>query len=115
MELLSGKSLKEFDKWFYKKYGDHVIHADLYNADICWSMLPEICKQAFLVEFFDSVGLHMDRDITERTIYIWDYRETEPEEEIKVDCTYLESLNEWWDEGILKCNEIYNNDKDLQG
>jgi hypothetical protein len=76
------------------------------------SMLDQIPKcylNALIVDFFDSVGLTIDRNTYGKIMNITDWRDG-LEKQYAVDCDYLEPFEEWYCEAIRKVNNIYNNE-----
>jgi hypothetical protein len=72
--------------------------------------LDEVYLNALIVDWFDTVGLTIDRDSYIKDMVITDWRDG-LETRIIVDCDYLEPFQEWWDEAIIKANELYNESK----
>ena len=94
--ILTGKSKEDFIK---TKIGNEI--------NLFESMLP-IYKNALLIEWFDSVGICIDRDCINMEMVITDFRDINKEQFI-IDCGLEEPFPEWWKKAIKKANEIYNN------
>ena len=94
--ILTGKCKEDFIK---TKIGNEI--------NLFESMLP-IYKNALLIEWFDSVGICIDRDCINMEMVITDFRDINKEQFI-IDCGLEEPFPEWWKKAIKKANEIYNN------
>lgn len=71
------------------------------------SMLP-IYSNALIVEWFDSVGICIDRDCVNMKMVITDFKDIK-EKQTVIDCGVEEPFPDWWKKAIKKANEIYNN------
>ena len=71
------------------------------------SMLP-IYSNALIVEWFDSVGICIDRDCVNMKMVITDFKDIK-EKQTVIDCGVEEPFTNWWKKAIKKANEIYNN------
>jgi len=101
---LTRKCLKDFEKWVQDKHSYHWVEfVDELNT---------LFQNALYLEFFDLRGIYIDRNVYERKINIWNYREEEPSDPIVIDCEYLESFKDWYEEAIEKANELYNSSHD---
>lgn len=94
--ILTGKCKEDFIK---TKIGNEI--------NLFESMLP-IYKNALIIEWFDSVGICIDRDCINMEMVITDFRGIKEEQTI-IDCGLEEPFPEWWKKVIKKANEIYNN------
>ena len=94
--ILTGKAKEEFIK---AKIGKEI--------NLFESMLP-IYSNALIIEWFDSVGICIDRDCINMEMVITDFRDIN-KEQIIIDCGLKEPFPEWWKKAIKKANEIYNN------
>ena len=68
----------------------------------------ETLQNALIVEWFDSVGICIDRDCINMEMVITDFRDVKKEQTI-IDCDVEEPFHNWWKKAIKKANEIYNN------
>ena len=94
--ILTGKCKEDFIK---TKIGNEI--------NLFESMLP-IYKNALIIEWFDSIGICIDRDCINMEMVITDFRDIN-KEQIIIDCGLEEPFPEWWKKAIKKANEIYNN------
>ena len=94
--ILTGKAKEDFIK---TKIGNEI--------SLFESMLP-IYSNALIIEWFDSVGICIDRDCINMEMVITDFRDVKKEQTI-IDCGLEEPFPEWWKKAIKKANEIYNN------
>ena len=95
--ILTGKAKKDFIKWLYFKH-----NLQPYN------LFNEIIQYALIIEWFDSVGICIDRDCINMEMVITDFRGIKEEQTI-IDCDVEEPFHNWWKKAIKKANEIYNN------
>ena len=68
----------------------------------------ETLQNALIIEWFDSVGICIDRDCINMEMVITDFRGTNEAQTI-IDCGVEEPFHDWWKKAIKKANEIYNN------
>lgn len=106
--VLTGKAKEDFETWLYSndvliKDG---IYDDTYLIEV-FDELPLNLQYASIIEWFDSVGICIDRDCINMEMVITDFRGTNEEQTI-IDCDHEESFQDWWEEAIKKANEIYN-------
>ena len=95
--ILTGKASKDFIKWLHFKH-----NLQPYN------LFNEIIQYALIIEWFDSVGICIDRDCINMEMVITDFRDVKKEQTI-IDCGLEEPFPNWWKKAIKKANEIYNN------
>ena len=93
--VLTGKAKEDFIK---TKTGNEI--------SLFESMLP-IYSNALIVEWFDSVGICIDRDCINMEMVITDFRDVKEKQTI-IDCGLEEPFPDWWKKAIKKANEIYN-------
>jgi len=98
--ILTGKTKEDFEKWYIKK---DVSEDEFYNILEEWSYLSTSCKNAFYIDFFDSVGIYTTSDYFELNKGF--YSEILDSNFAIVKPTRQEALTE----AIKKANEIYNN------
>ena len=55
--ILTLKAKEDFEKWYIKK---DVSDDEFYNIWEEWSNLSTSCKNAFYIDFFDSVGIYIN-------------------------------------------------------
>jgi hypothetical protein len=105
--MLNGKAKEEFEKWFFNYYNKDKVSVAMVNHDVIFKSLQEIVQQSYIIEWFDSIGYFLDRDMAERNYKLWtkDNWEKEP---IIIDCMYCEKLSEWLPKAIEKVSEIFN-------
>lgn len=106
--VLTGKAKEDFESWLYSndvliKDG---IYDDTYLIEV-FDELPLNLQYASIIEWFDSVGICIDRDCINMEMVITDFRGINEEQTI-IDCNHEESFQDWWEEAIKKANEIYN-------
>ena len=109
--ILIGKAKEDFESWLYSndvliKDG---IYDDTYLIEV-FDELPLNLQYASITEWFDSVGICIDRDCINIEMVITDFRSISEEQTI-IDCDHEESFQDWWEEAIKKANEIYNEKK----
>ena len=95
--ILTGKASKDFIKWLHFKH-----NLQPYN------LFNEIIQYALIIEWFDNVGICIDRDCVNMEMVITDFRDVKKEQTI-IDCGLEEPFPDWWKKAIKKANEIYNN------
>lgn len=83
----------QFNKWFENR------SSRIYNID----MMPEFMALPIVIKWLDTRGLYIQREVENHRAVIWDYRDSEPEECIIVDCEYSESNEEWLMDAIKVC------------
>lgn len=93
--ILNGKAKEDFIK---TKIGNEI--------SLFESMLP-IYSNALIIEWFDSVGICIDRDCINMEMVITDFRDVKEKQTI-IDCSLEEPFPDWWKKAIKKANEIYN-------
>ena len=98
-KILTGKAKDDFEKWYIKK---DVSEDEFYNIWEEWSSLSTSCKNAFYIDFFDSIGIYITSDYFELNKGF--YSEILNENFAIVKPTRQEALTE----AIKKANEIYN-------
>ena len=100
--ILTGKAKKDFYKYInikdYKLF-DYVRK----------KYANEIVLNALIIEWFDSVGICIDRDCINMEMVITDFSRGIKEEQTIIDCGVEEPFHNWWKKAIKKANEIYNN------
>ena len=102
--ILTGKAKESFIDYLDKT---NQIKIEKGILNLHWQDLPEKYKNALIIEWFDSVGICIDRDCINMEMVITDFRGTNEEQTI-IDCDHEESFQDWWEEAIKKANEIYN-------
>lgn len=62
MELLNGKAKELFEKWLLKERNEKIIDGKIeYDLFYIFKyLLPEICQNALIIEFLDSVGIYVE-------------------------------------------------------
>ena len=95
--ILTGKASKDFIKWLHFKH-----NLQTYN------LFNEIIQYSLIIEWFDSVGICIDRDCINMEMVITDFRDVKKEQTI-IDCGLEEPFQYWWKKAIKKANKIYNN------
>ena len=95
--ILTGKASKDFIKWLHFKH-----NLQPYN------LFNEIIQYSLIIEWFDSVGICIDRDCINMEMVITDFRDVKKEQTI-IDCGLEEPFQYWWKKAIKKANKIYNN------
>ena len=95
--ILTGKTLEHYKIWFDNHYNDYWTY---------YQSKPTILN-ALIIEWFDSVGICIDRDCINIEMVITDFRGIKEEQTI-IDCDDEEPFHDWWKKAIKKANEIYN-------
>ena len=112
--ILTGKAKEDFFEYVFFKY--NISYENSERGEFVWygdfNLLKEskALLNATIVEWFDSVGYTIDRDVYGRNMTITDWTDGK-ESQTTIDCDYLEPFLEWWEEAIIKANEIYNEKK----
>ena len=106
--ILTDETKLDFERWLHSndvliKDG---IYDDTYLTDV-FEELPLNLRYALIIEWFDSVGICIDRDCINIEMVITDFRGINEEQTI-IDCDHKETFKDWWEEAIKKANEIYN-------
>lgn len=111
--MLTGKAKEDFEKWYTKdlsKWGK-VLNLDLFNQK------PNIERNAYIIEWLDSVGIFVDSNIHNNKKFWCDVSYFEDDEELNSGSTikgnnnedlYFHNRNSAIKKGIIKANEIYN-------
>ena len=110
--ILTGKAKEDFENYVLnKKLGhDSEVLISVYNQETLFIDYKDVKKtllNALIIEWFDSVGICIDRDCINIEMVITDFRGINEEQTI-IDCDHEESFQDWWEEAIKKANEIYN-------
>lgn len=71
-------------------------------------IISDLIKNAYYVDFFDSVNITIDRDTYNKKMIITNWMNFYNEEQTVIDCGCMEPFQDWWEEAIKKANEIYN-------
>ena len=111
--ILTGKAKEDFENYVLNKNLGHdsEVLISVYNQEslfINYNNVKETLLNALIIEWFDSVGICIDRDCINIEMVITDFRGINEEQTI-IDCDHEESFQDWWEEAIKKANEIYNN------
>ena len=111
--MLTGKAKEDFENYILNKELGHDSEAliSVYNQEtlfINYNNVKETLVTALITEWFDSVGICIDRDCVNMEMVITDFRDINSEQTI-IDCNHLEFPKKWFEEAIKKANEIYNN------
>lgn len=106
--ILTDEAKLDFERWLHSndvliKDG---IYDDTYLTDV-FEKLPLNLQYASIIEWFDSVGIFIDRDCINIEMVITDFRGINEEQTI-IDCEHEAPFQYWWGEAIKKANEIYN-------
>ena len=103
--ILNGKAKEEFFNWLDNQGVNGI---DISNWEFeKFQLLSNVSQNALIIEWFDSVGICIDRDCINIEMVITDFRGINEEQTI-IDCDHEESFQYWWEEAIKKANEIYN-------
>ena len=111
--ILTGKAKEDFENYVLNKNLGHdsEVLISVYNQEtlfISYDNIKETLLNALITEWFDSVGICIDRDCINMEMVITDFRDVKKEQTI-IDCGLEEPFPEWWKKAIKKANEIYNN------
>lgn len=96
--ILTGKAKRDFKEFLYNKY-DVLYKLKDYHKTMLY---------AEIIEWFDSVGICIDRDCINMEMVITDFKSIDEKQTI-IDCGSEEPFPDWWKKAIKKANEIYNN------
>ena len=102
--LLTGKCKEAFIDYLDKT---NQITIEKGILKLHWQDFPEKYTHALIVEWFDSVGICIDRDCINMEMVITDFRDVKEKQTI-IDCGLEEPFPDWWKKAIKKANEIYN-------
>ncbi len=103
--MVTEENKKKFEEWYYSVDNfpqSYIKLDDLFKA-------PFEMQKGVYESYYDSLGLIIERQTYNRLMVIWDYRIEEPDEEIKIDCTYEEDMNDWWKEAFKQADILVNN------
>ena len=105
---LTDEAKLDFERWLHSNDAliKDGIYDDTYLTDV-FDKLPLNLQCALIIEWFDSVGICIDRDCINIEMVITDFRGTNEEQSI-IDCDVEETFHNWWKKAIIKANEIYN-------
>ena len=111
--ILTGKAKEDFENYVLNKNLGHdsEVLISVYNQEtlfINYNNVKETLLNALIIEWFDNVGICIDRDCINMEMVITDFRDVKKEQTI-IDCGLEEPFPEWWKKAIKKANEIYNN------
>ena len=111
-KILIGKAKEDFENYVLNKELGHdsEVLISVYNQEtlfIDYKDVKEILLNALIVEWFDSVGICIDRDCINMEMVITDFRDVKEKQTI-IDCGLEEPFPDWWKKAIKKANEIYN-------
>lgn len=104
MDLLTGKAKEDFfkDKTVHLFKNEYIeLTEDYFNR------LTPFIQNQLIMAWLDDIGYTIDRDSYDTRMVITDWTDGEENQTI-VDCDYLNPFNEWFEEAIIKANEIYN-------
>ena len=104
-KILTGKCKRTFLKWL-KIRVNSILH-EIDKIEFWFNLQDESFKITLIIEWFDSVGICIDRDCINIEMVITDFRGINEEQTI-IDCDHKETFKDWWEEAIKKANEIYN-------
>ena len=110
--ILNGKAKEDFENYVLNKELGHdsEVLISVYNQEtlfIDYKDVKETLLNALIVEWFDSVGICIDRDCINMEMVITDFRDVKEKQTI-IDCGLEEPFPDWWKKAIKKANEIYN-------
>ena len=113
--ILTGKAKEDFENYVLNKELGHdsEVLISVYNQEtlfINYNNVKETLLNALIIEWFDSVGICIDRDCINMEMVITDFKGIEEKQTI-IDCGLEEPFSDWWKKAIKKANEIYNNNK----
>ena len=111
--ILTGKAKEDFENYVLNKELGHdsEVLISVYNQEslfINYNNVKETLLNALIIEWFDNVGICIDRDCINMEMVITDFRGIKEEQTI-IDCDVEEPFHNWWKKAIKKANEIYNN------
>ena len=112
-KILIGKAREDFENYVLNKELGHdsEVLISVYNQEslfINYNNVKETLLNALIIEWFDSVGICIDRDCINMEMVITDFRDVKKEQTI-IDCGLEEPFQYWWKKAIKKANKIYNN------
>ena len=110
--ILTGKAKEHFENYVLNKELGHdsEVLINVYNQETLFIDYKDVKKtllNALIIEWFDSVGICIDRDCINIEMVITYFRGINEEQTI-IDCDHKETFKDWWEEAIKKANEIYN-------
>ena len=110
--ILNGKAKEDFENYVLNKELGHdsEVLISVYNQEtlfIDYKDVKETLLNALIVEWFDSVGICIDRDCINMEMVITDFKDVKEKQTI-IDCGLEEPFPDWWKKAIKKANEIYN-------
>ena len=105
-KILTGKCKRTFLKWLKIRVNSTLHEID--KIEFWFNLQDESFKIALIIEWFDSVGICIDRDCINMEMVITDFKSINKEQFI-IDCGLEEPFPAWWKKAIKKANEIYNN------
>ena len=103
-KILTGKTKDDFEKWYIKK---DVSEDEFYNIWEEWSSLSTSCKNAFYIDFFDSIGIYIEISFYDDSYWTYNIYSNKPVLE-KETANICNNRQEATEEAIKKANEIYN-------
>ena len=111
--ILTRKTKEDFENYVLNKNLGHdsEVLISVYNQEslfINYNNVKETLLNALIIEWFDSVGICIDRDCINMEMVITDFKSINKEQFI-IDCGLEEPFPNWWKKAIKKANEIYNN------
>ena len=111
--ILTGKAKEDFENYVLNKNLGHdsEVLISVYNQETLFIDYKDVKKtllNALIIEWFDNVGICIDRDCINMEMVITDFRDVKKEQTI-IDCGLEESFQYWWKKAIKKANKIYNN------
>ena len=111
-KILNGKAKEDFENYVLNKELGHdsEVLISVYNQEtlfIDYKDVKETLLNALIIEWFDSVGICIDRDCINMEMVITNFRDVEEKQTI-IDCGLEEPFPDWWKKAIKKANEIYN-------
>ena len=111
--ILTKKAKKDFENYVLNKELGHdsEVLINVYNQETLFIDYKDVKKTlltALIIQWFDSVGICIDRDCINMEMVITDFSDIKDEQTI-IDYGVEEPFPDWWKKAIKKANEIYNN------
>ena len=111
--ILTGKAKEDFENYVLNKELGHdsEVLISVYNQKTLFIDYKDVKKtllNSLIIEWFDNVGICIDRDCINMEMVITDFTGIKEEQTI-IDCGLEEPFPDWWKKAIKKANEIYNN------
>ena len=102
---LTGKTKDNFEKWFFEYYNKDKTSVAMFNHETMFKSLQELIQNAYIIDFFDSVGINILLTCEFDFGYEILDKRYEVIEQVK---KWYETRQEATNQAIITANKLYN-------